>query len=295
MQPLSQNAGMVWMVKPALFFSNPETVASNSFQKSNASNLHEQAMLEFDRMVDTLIYNKIHIIISENEDEKAPDAIFPNNWISFHHDKSIIKYPMMAENRRRERNIDLPFFPDRVVDFSSFENEGMFLEGTGSIVFDHLHRKAYASESVRTDFSLLSMVCDELGYTPVRFSAVDKNGLAIYHTNVIMHIGYGYVVIALDAIPSLEDRDFLVNSFAEDGLEIILISMEQMESFAGNMLQLINAEGERITVCSMTAFDSLSIDQVELLQSHSSLLPIDVSAIELLGGGSVRCMIAEIF
>jgi len=295
MQPLSQNAGMVWMVKPALFFSNPETVASNSFQKSNASNLHEQAMLEFDRMVDTLIYNKIHIIISENEDEKAPDAIFPNNWISFHHDKSIIKYPMMAENRRRERNIDLPFFPDRVVDFSSFENEGMFLEGTGSIVFDHVHRKAYASESARTDFSLLSMVCEELGYTPVRFAAVDKNGLAIYHTNVIMHIGYGYVVIALDAIPSLEDRDFLVNSFAEDGLEIILISMEQMESFAGNMLQLINAEGERITVCSMTAFDSLSIDQVELLQSHSSLLPIDVSAIELLGGGSVRCMIAEIF
>ncbi len=295
MQPLSQNACMFWMVKPALFFSNPQTASSNSFQKTFDSNLHEQAMLEFDRMVDLLALNKVSVFISQSKDEKAPDAIFPNNWISFHHDKSIVKYPMMAENRRRERNIDLPISPDHVVDFSSFENEGIYLEGTGSIVFDHIHRKAYASESVRTDFSLLSMVCDELNYTPVQFSAVDYKGLAIYHTNVIMHIGNGYVVIALDAISSLEERAFLVDSFTADGLEIIMISLEQMNSFAGNMLQIINEEGEKITICSMTAFDSLSLDQVELLQSHSSLLPIDVRAIELLGGGSVRCMIAEIF
>lgn len=295
MQQLSQNAGMVWMVKPALFYSNPQTSASNSFQKAVDSNLQEKAMVEFDNMVDSLIRNKVHIIVSECEDDEAPDAIFPNNWISFHHDKSIIKYPMMAENRRRERKIELPFFPDRVVDLTSFEDEGMFLEGTGSIVFDHVHRKAYASESIRTDYSLLSMVCDELGYTPMRFSALDKKGLAVYHTNVVMHIGHGYVLIALEAIPSLEDRNFLVNSFTNDGLAIIEISTDQMECFAGNMLQLMNIDDERITICSTTAFDSLTLAQVDQLQQHTLLVPIDVSAIELLGGGSVRCMMAEIF
>lgn len=295
MQALSQNAMKIWMVKPALFYCNPQTVSSNSFQRNSEENLHEQAMHEFENMVELLSKNKVQVIVSDHSDREAPDAIFPNNWISFHHEHIAVKYPMMAENRRKERNIELPISPDRIVDFTSFETEGLFLEGTGSIVFDHVNRKAYACESSRTDFSLLSMVCDELNYIPVRFTTADRSGLAIYHTNVVMHIGYGYVLIALDALPDRSEKELLLKNFAEDNLVVIEISVSQMEAFAGNMLQVMNSDKQRITVCSRSAYETLDASQIQLLEKFTHLLPINVSAIELLGGGSVRCMMAEIF
>ncbi|MBK7887763.1 MAG: amidinotransferase [Bacteroidetes bacterium] len=302
---LSQQASIVMMVRPAFFGFNPETAASNAFQQERkgaiADSLHEQALREFDLVREKLVVAGINVHVFQNADVDTPDAIFPNNWFSTHHDGTLVLYPMLALNRRRERSSGLEqylegaFKINRKLDLTSWEEQSKFLEGTGSIVFDHACKMAYAVSSPRTNLEVLHALCIELNYDYHSFHCNDAIGNPVYHTNVVMHIGENYIMYCEEGIPSEEERSRLKISFSDSGRTLLTLSLAQMNSFCGNMLQIKNRDGRLFTVCSRTAYDSLEEKQLEQMQEHTEFLIVDIPVIENVGGGGVRCMLAEIF
>lgn len=291
------------MIRPVKFGFNEQTAASNSFQQnvveSDASIIQRQALQEFDDLSNKLKVAGIDLVVFEDTISPAtPDSIFPNNWISFHESKELVLYSMLAKNRRLERRDDIinkfkRQYPT-VIDLSQFENMNLFLEGTGSIVFDYGHKTAYANISPRTNKQLFEQLCKQLGYAPVSFYAVDEKGADIYHTNVLMCIGSGFAVICEECIPEQGERKTLIDSLKSTGHEIISISYAQMNSFAGNMYQVFNSKGDSFIVMSEQAFKSLLPAQITVLQQYGNLLHSPLYTIEKHGGGSARCMIAEI-
>ena len=297
------------MVRPHSFRKNEETATNNHYQRDIAQaspeEIIERAQEEFDGLVAQLRAAGIDVVVfDEAEPHETPDALFPNNWISTHADGTVALYPMFAPNRRTERREDVPlvlehqfgFDVRQIIDFTEFESHNKFLEGTGSIVLDRINRKAYAALSDRTDARALEHFCDQLDFEPVAFQAfqtVDNQRLPIYHTNVMMSIGSGYAVVCLDCIDSDDERKQVVDSIALDGLELIAITEEQVNQFAGNMLELTGDEGP-VLVMSASAYQSLVPGQIEKLQQHTTLLHAPLPTIETCGGGSARCMIAEI-
>ncbi len=293
----------ILMIRPASFGFNEQTAGSNAFQNRDTGNgLQDKAVAEFDAFVKVLKDKGVNVIVIDDTVEPAkPDAIFPNNWVSFHENGDVILYPMQAKNRRLERREDIirkieeQFKVSHIIDLSRFETEDKFLEGTGSMVLDRKHKIAYACLSPRTDVEVLHTFCEYTGYKPVLFTALDQNGQAIYHTNVLMTVAEKYVVICLDAIADDDEAERVIDSIAESGKEIIALSFEQMNQFAGNMLEVKNDKGESLIVMSKTAWRSLSNEQKEVLESYSKPVVSDIKTIEQTGGGSARCMMAEVF
>ncbi len=300
----------ILMIRPYRFDLNEETMGSNAFQQQNreetSDKIQQKALKEFDNFVSKLKKAGIHVIVVEDHPKPfTPDAIFPNNWISFHDDGQVIVYPMEAPSRRAERRMDIVvdlktkhgFTVDNVVDIAT-DNEAsaLFLEGTGSLVLDHLSKKAYACLSTRTNSKVLAQWSELTGYQPISFTALDQHKQPIYHTNVLMCIGVDFAIICLEAINNAVEREMVVRELALSGREIITLSFEQMNAFAGNMLQLETSKGKRILVLSKASYDVLRPEQLAILQKYNDrLLPISIPTIEKYGGGSVRCMMAEVF
>ncbi len=294
----------VFMIRPEYFGFNPQTAESNSFQPdkviSDAEKIRIIAVAQFDVFVENLRSHGINVFVFHSpKHKKLPDAVFPNNWVTFHHDGRVVLYPMLAENRRLERRLDVidkigeTFKITEVIDFSVEEVNDLILEGSGSIVFDHVNAVAYANKSPRTNQQLFEKVCERLGYKSVFFNATDHHGNDVYHTNVIMMIGEGYCVICKESIPD-HQQTYVIKSLLDSGLEIIEITRDQMAGFAGNMIQLQNAGGKKYLVMSDTAFNSLDKQQKDILLNYNEIIHSDVSMIEQVGGGSARCMIAGI-
>lgn len=296
-------AQCVLMVRPASFGFNNQTAASNSFQKETPleSGLKEKVLNEFDLLVNQLKAAGIQVIVwNDNPGRIKPDAIFPNNWFSTNGNYQMVLYPMFAPNRRLERDAELiakiksEFRVDELIDFTGFEQKGIFLEGTGSIVFDHREKLAYACQSVRTSEEILSLLCKKIGYRYFLFHAFDRKGDPIYHTNVLMCLGKDAVVVCLESVEKSE-RPSLLSQLTHSHKEVIEISLEQMENFAGNMLFLQNETKKNFWVLSQRAFNTLNREQRLKLEKSGELLFADISTIENIGGGGVRCMMAEIF
>ncbi len=295
------------MIRPANFGFNDQTAANNAFQSkdviSDAKSLKEIAKAEFDNMVSTLKAKGVNVIVIEDTDSPVkPDAVFPNNWISFHENGSLITYPMYAPNRRIERREDIidqiaeRFKIKNRYSFEFYEDDDeLFLEGTGSMIFDRQNEIVYACLSQRTDATLIDKFNVLMGTKSVVFKSVDRQGLEIYHTNVMMALGEDFVVICMESIPDEDSKKLLLRTFEQTGKEVIEISYEQMESFAGNMLEVKSNSGQRYLAMSQTAYNSLNDSQKERLAIKTNLLPIPIDNIEKYGGGSVRCMMAEVF
>jgi len=300
-----QNTNQILLVKPAHFTFNTETAGSNAFQNilsEKEETIKTNVLNEFENAVALLKSKNINVtVVEDTPDPVKPDAIFPNNWVSFHADGTVILYPMYAPNRREERRLDVlemlkkKFRIEKVVDLSKYEAEELFLEGTGSIIFDHIHKVAYACLSPRTDKELFIELCNYLHYQPLYFIAQDKNGKEIYHTNVMMCIAEKFAVICLDSIKDKADRQQVIQSLETTGHEIVDISFGQMNHFAGNMLELKDAKGKHLLVMSQSAYESLTDNQKRQIEKYAELLPLPIKTIETIGGGSARCMIAEIF
>ena len=291
------------MIRPSHFDFNKETAVNNSFQINTGDHLvPEKALNEFDQFVIKLRSYDIDVtVVQDTADPYTPDSIFPNNWISFHSEDTICLYPMFAENRRKERKqsvldqISSKFDLTNTIDFTEQEERARFLEGTGSMVLDREYKIAYACLSVRTDENILQQFCDEMGYTPLVFEAVDAEEYPIYHTNVMMCVADQFVVICLDSIHNQDEKDILIKTLLRTGKVIIQISIDQMNHFAGNMLQLENNSGSKYLVMSTQAFQSLTEEQIKQIKVFNEIIHSDISTIEKNGGGSARCMIAEIF
>lgn len=303
MQIKSQSTINILMIRPKGFVFNEETAASNAFQKLSGENdLTARAVEEFDNAVAILKAEGVNVLVFDDDPQsQSPDAVFPNNWVTFHSDGTVILYPMHASNRRGERRPDIiealqqDFTINSTLDLSQYENENRYLEGTGSIVFDHAHAAAYACISPRTDKGLFRKVCDHLSYHPINFHARDPAGKEIYHTNVMMCVASQLALLCRESINDAGERDAVTNSLAATGREIIDISFEQMNGFAGNMLELSTREGNLILASSQSAFDILRPAQKETIEQYCKLVPLPIPIIESVGGGSARCMIAEIF
>ena len=298
-----QTTSHILMIRPSHFDFNKETAVNNSFQINTGDHLvPEKALNEFDQFVIKLRSYDIDVtVVQDTADPYTPDSIFPNNWISFHSEDTICLYPMFAENRRKERKqsvldqISSKFDLTNTIDFTEQEERARFLEGTGSMVLDREHKIAYACLSVRTDENILQQFCDEMGYTPLVFEAVDADKYPIYHTNVMMCVADQFVVICLDSIHNQDEKDILIKTLLRTGKVIIQISIDQMNHFAGNMLQLENNSGTKYLVMSTQAFQSLTEEQIKQIKVFNEIIHSDISTIEKNGGGSARCMIAEIF
>jgi hypothetical protein len=290
------------MIRPVKFGFNEQTAESNAFQlRTREDDVHQEALKEFDQFVAVLQENGVNVTVFDDTlTPHTPDSVFPNNWISFHDDGSVFLYPMQAENRRMERRLELmdelkqKFEIRQINDLSSFENEEKFLEGTGSMVLDRENKIAYACLSPRTDLDVLSSFCLQSGYRPVSFHSVDRHGKEIYHTNVMMCVGSQFVVICLETISDQAEKNQVVQTIISTGKAIIEISIEQMEQFAGNMLQVRNRMGEELTVMSERAYQALTPDQIARLEKYCRLVHSPLTVIENNGGGSARCMMAEI-
>lgn len=290
------------MIRPVNFMFNEQTAVNNKFQQaSGQTDVQQQALKEFDDFVSLLRSNEVDVtVINDTQVPETPDAIFPNNWVSFHDDGQVFLYPMFSENRRLERRDDIiaslgkTFNISSTIDLSTYENQGLFLEGTGSMVLDRENKIAYACISLRTDEQLLLEWCKRTGYTPVSFTADDRDGFPIYHTNVMMCIGDQFAVICLESIQNPHEREMVMQHLIHTGKEIIEISIDQMNSFAGNMLQVANKKGEKLLIMSTQAYLSLTEIQLFLLEKYSRLIHSALYAIEKNGGGSARCMLAEI-
>ncbi len=293
------------MIRPANFGYNEETAVNNAFQLKpgeEADSVRQKALREFDGFVSIIRESGIRVIVIEDrEDPVCPDAVFPNNWISFHEDGKIITYPMFAPNRRNERREDmilqmkkdLKF--DIHLDWSKYETKGQILEGTGSMVFDREHKVCYACLSPRTDRQLLEEFGKEFGYETLAFLAEDDQGQEIYHTNVMMGLGNGYVVICLESITRAEERSQVVHRIRSSGKEIIEISFGQMNDFAGNMLHVKSVHGRDHIVCSSRAYHTLGTGQREAIEQYAVFVHAPLDTIETIGGGSARCMLAEVY
>jgi len=301
----TQAPSSIVMVRPASFGPNPQTVFTNAFQKGQPAHnaeISKQALEEFDRVVEKLrAYDIDVIVVEDSHGPQKPDAIFPNNWISFHEDGSVILYPMMAENRRLERTIPIlktiktKFQVGQILDYSHKELSNEFLEGTGSVVFDYQNKIGYACRSARTHEGILNEVCLTLGYKPVLFDAVDENDHPIYHTNVLMCVGTHFAVICLDAIKKDDDQETLLGLMSTTNHQVVAISFAQMNMFAGNMIEITTKSDQHIVLLSEQAFSSLLPGQINAISKHAELLPLSIDTIEQYGGGSVRCMVAGVF
>ena len=294
----------IFLVRPASFAYNEQTAPTNAFQarRDTTQDLAPAVLREFDAFAAALRATGIDVTVFEDSpNPPKPDAIFPNNWISMHADGTLVLYPMCAPNRRHERQehilaaIKSRFGVTRVVDLSAHEAGGKFLEGTGSVVFDHINKAAYAALSPRTDKDLVHQLCALLGYAPFTFTATDTSGAAIYHTNVMMCVGRSFATVCLESIADAREREALRGKLHDTGHELVDISYEQMNNFAGNMLELQSAGGDRIIALSERAHKSLLPGQRAALERHAALLPLSIPTIETVGGGSARCMITEIF
>ncbi len=301
-----QTTDTLLMVRPARFGFNEETAANNAFQVNDTRRSPEAiqagALAEFDAFVAQLRGQGIKVIVAEDSPQPVkPDAVFPNNWVSFHADGTVVTYPMFSALRRQERNEDIikmvePVFRiQQRIHLEGYEAEQRFLEGTGSMILDHEHRIAYACLSPRTDAGLLEAFGRTAGYEPLAFHAVDTRGQAIYHTNVMMALGETFVVICMDSVKDSHEKALLHAKFEATHKEVIAISMEQMNAFAGNMLQVRNTAGELFLVMSEQAYRSLHRDQIARLETHTHILHAPLYTIEQYGGGSARCMLAEVF
>lgn len=307
---MSQITNTVLMIRPVQFRMNEQTAVNNFYQKTSDNTLPEtvnsKAVKEFDGMVKKLKKAGINVIVVEDtKDFDTPDSIFPNNWISFHQNGTIGLYPMFAENRRLERKDSIleaveaeGFKIETVVDYTAAEEDGFYLEGTGSILLDRENQKAYCAISARADEELFIEFCEDFEYTPVVFSAYqtvnDKREL-IYHTNVMMCLGNTFAVVCLASIDDKKERKNLLKHLHEDGKKVIEISENQVNNFAGNMLQLKGANDASYLIMSQSALDSLRPAQVQLLEAHATIISSSLETIEACGGGSARCMMAEVF
>ena len=294
------------MIRPSCFGFNEETAASNAFQRNDTAistaEIRAKAKEEFDAMVEVLRGAGIAVIVMEDMPDLAtPDAVFPNNWVTFHEDGTVITYPMFSSRRRQERREDLieslqqHFRIEDRLRLEWHEQENRFLEGTGSMILDRPNHIVYACVSERTDEELLEEFCLFAGYEKVVFKAVDIQGKPIYHTNVMMALGESFAIVALDALPVPSERAKLLAFLHHTHKEVIEISLAQMMAFAGNMLQVKNLAGNTFLVMSEQAFQALSQEQISRIEAHSQILPIPIPTIETFGGGSVRCMMAEVF
>lgn len=298
-----QTTSHLLMIRPVNFGYNAETAVNNSFQVAgHDANAQVNAVKEFDELVEKLRNHGIDVnVVNDTPEPYTPDSIFPNNWISFHTKGTICLYPMFAINRRNERKqgvidtIKSRFQVTDTVDFTGYEGDNLFLEGTGSMVLDRDNKIAYACLSPRTDLKVLNAFGEQMDFDIVPFIAVDALGKEIYHTNVMMCVADRYVVICIDSISDEKQRNEVTESIKRSGKEIITISYKQMESFAGNMLQVENAEGKKFLVMSSQAYYSLNPEQLRKLESYNEIIHSPLENIETNGGGSARCMIAEVF
>tara|TARA_R110001592_G_scaffold211976_2_gene464073 strand:+ start:2719 stop:3639 length:921 start_codon:yes stop_codon:yes gene_type:complete len=300
-----QTTNSILLIKPAQFGYNSETAISNVFQKNiedKQENTVQVAIAEFDAMVEKLKNSGIDVtVINDTNFPIKPDAVFPNNWVSFHADGTVVLYPMLAKNRRLERRQDIldalaeNYEIKHIIDLSDHEQKGVILEGTGSIIFDRIHKNAFACISPRTDKHLFEKVSKLLGYAPISFHSVDENNSDIYHTNVMMTIGNDFAVVCLESITNAIERQQLMDVLENTGHTIVDINYQQMNAFCGNMLELERPNQKNILTMSNSAFDALTLAQRKALEEFCTLFPINIPTIENIGGGSVRCMIAENF
>lgn len=307
---MNQTTNTILMVRPVSFRMNEQTAVNNYYQKVLENTLPEtvqkQAENEFDAFVEKLKNVGVNVVvIQDTKEPDTPDSIFPNNWISFHESGDIALYPMFAENRRLERREDVlttleaaGFVINNVVDYTSAEAKELFLEGTGSLLLDRANRKAYCALSPRADEDLFIEFCEDFEFTPVIFTAnqtVGNQRKAIYHTNVMMCLAETFAVICLDSIDDKKERKSIIKSLKEDGKEVIAITEAQVNHFAGNMLQVKGTDDKRYLVMSKAAHDSLTDEQVQKITKHCDILSSSLDTIEACGGGSARCMMAEVF
>jgi hypothetical protein len=297
----------LFMVRPAYFGPNAQTAVSNTFQQPtdrSAEALKTAALVEFDGLVQALRTAGVRVVVIDDTDEPVkPDAVFPNNWVTTHANGDVFLFPLEAPDRRMERRMDIinaltvehGFAVERVVDLSDYERQGRFLEGTGSMVLDRIHQIAYAAMSTRTHPQLLQTFASEIGYEICSFATLDDVGRPIYHTNVMLALGRQFAVVCSGAIADSQQRAAVLQRLADTGRQIIDITMEQMGSFAGNVLEVCGNDGKSLIILSQTAHDALTDEQCAMLQQFGRLLPAAVDTIEQVGGGSVRCMLAEIF
>lgn len=301
-----QAPSAVLMVRPASFGFNPETAPTVLFQReitdANRREIERRARIEFDILAGRLKDAGVHVIIAEDKEElHTPDAVFPNNWVSFHHDGTVVLYPMFAPSRRPERRRDIiekleigGYRVSRVIDLTHYEDKGQFLEGTGSVVFDHIDHFAYANISPRTSPDVLKDLCGTLGYEPVTFRAVHENGDAILHTDMTMCVGDRFAVFCPDSIPDPADRKRVFDSLKSSGREIVSIDLNQLEHFAGNVLQLQTEQGGSVLAISTAACLVLRKDQRDSIEKYAQIVESPLPVFEGIGGGSARCMMADV-
>ncbi len=306
---MKQYSDTILMIEPVDFRFNTQTAVNNYFQTKpeDDSTAQEKALKEFRGMVAKLREHGVNVVVLQDTlDPHTPDSIFPNNWISFHENKMIALYPMFAKNRRVERREDdvlalleeKGFEAEEIMDYSSAEEDNVFLEGTGSIILDRVNKIAYACVSPRTDEELFYEFCEDFEYEPVLFEAnhtVNNERKQIYHTNVMMCVGDVYAVIALSTIDDKTEKEFVINKLTSSGKEIIDITEEQMHQFAGNMLQVGGIGNSKYLVMSENAYNSLTQEQIDQIEKFNPIIKVDINTIETLGGGSARCMMAEVF
>lgn len=307
---MQQTTNAILMIRPINFRMNEQTAVNNYYQQSLDNELPEslnaKAQGEFDAFVEKLrSVGVMVVVVSDTDEYDTPDSIFPNNWISFHENGNVGLYPMFAENRRFERREDVlfkledeGFQIEHIFDYRDAENEDLFLEGTGSLALDRVNRKAYCALSPRADEDLIIEFCEDFEFTPVIFTSnqtVNGERKAIYHTNVMMCLAETFAVICLDSIDDKKERKNVVKQLKEDGKEIVAISEQQVNNFAGNMLQVKGYNDERYLVMSQAAFDCLTNNQIETIEKHCKILSSNIDTIETCGGGSARCMMAEVF
>jgi hypothetical protein len=293
----------ILMVRPYQFYFNQQTAANNFFQSNiNIENANELAIAEFDAMVEKLRAHQIKVnVVQDTKDPSTPDSIFPNNWVSTHTNGTLCLYPMFAQNRRAERKSTVINFLqsnykiENTLDLTDLEKEGIFLEGTGSMVLDHQNKLAYGCLSERLDKNAFNEWCVKMQFKAIAFKAVDDKAQPIYHTNVMMCMGDQFVVICLESIPNELEKQLVLESFKKSNKEVIEISQDQLNHFAGNMLQVFDINEKPHLIMSEQAYNSLKTEQVKSLEKYNPILPISIPTIEALGGGSTRCMMAEIY
>jgi len=304
-----QSTNTILMIRPVNFRMNEQTAVNNYFQEDidvKNSAINARAQEEFDAFVSVLRDRGVQVIVIEDtKDPDTPDSIFPNNWISFHKEGTVGIYPMFAENRRNERRDDVldsvedaGFSIKNIIDYTAAEAEGFFLEATGSMALDRVNKKAYCALSDRADEGLFIEFCEDFEYSPVIFTAyqsVDGKRMPIYHTNVMMCLADTFAVICLDAIDDKKEKKNVVDHLKQDGKEIIAITEQQMHHFAGNMLQVLGSDNKPLLVMSTQAYNSLTPEQIAAIEKNCGIVHSSLETIETCGGGSARCMMAEVF
>lgn len=306
---MRQVTNTIVMIRPVQFRMNEQTAVNNYYQEDagiSQEDANKIAKQEFENFVNALKKVGVDVIVIDDDPKNdTPDSIFPNNWVSFHENGDVGVYPMFAVNRRKERRPEILDFIEtsgheihNIIDYTAAEEEEVFLEGTGSLVLDRVNKKAYCALSPRADEELFIEFCEDFEYTPVIFTAyqtVNEQRLPIYHTNVMMGIAETFAVVCLDCIDDKKERKNVINHLKADNKEIIAINEDQVNNFAGNMLQVVGSGDKRYLVMSTAAFKSLTKDQILKIEKHCSILHSDLNTIETLGGGSARCMMAEVF